>query len=99
MSSEGEAGEIVAQRNRFINAATSGIEFIETIGDQAPSIRAERNIFWGDNPGGAISNGDAAWSNYFCVDDVFAAEGDMRLSGNVVPFNWGAFPAGSRSFR
>ena len=86
----GHRGEIVAQRTTFVNAATSGIEFIELIGSEAPSLRLEGNVFWGDTSAGKPTHADAGSGNYFGLDDVFRADKDFRLNGRIVPANTGA---------
>ena len=86
----GHRGEVVAQRNTFVNATTSGIEFIESIGSEAPSLRIEGNVFWGDTSADQPVHAAAAASNYFGFDDVFRSDNDFRLNGRFVPPDMGA---------
>lgn len=86
----GEPGEVVAQRNTFVNAAISGIDFIEAVGDRAPVVRLDGNVLWGDAPARTLTDANTASSNYLGVDRVFGGDSDFRLNGDYVRPNTGA---------
>ena len=94
----GAAGEVTARSNTFVNRAISGIEFIEAVGEQRPTLHLERNVFWGEAPTEWLSAGDAAWSNYFGTGDIFRGDTDFRLAGEFVPAEWGAVAISDSAF-
>lgn len=94
----GQPGEIAAERNTLVNAAVSGIQFVEFVGERAPALRLSRNVFWGDSPADAASSAEGASSNYFGADDVFTGDEDFRLNGRFVNSDSGAVAADDSGF-
>jgi hypothetical protein len=97
----GQAHEALVAGNTMVSRAGSGTRFIEILGETRPTLKASRNIFWG--PGSVAELGDTILQeNYIGEDQIFAGEQDFRLTGSLVPANWGAkadvLEAGSIAF-